>query len=108
MFTLFICYFSWAVIQDLSNALLCGFLIAAVFGILLTPEILNKGQSITVVLGCFFMLSQMEPDKSNDYRPSFFRIELLNDLVTSRLYLFSLSLALGGFYLKCAIEKLKQ
>ena len=61
-----------------------------------------------VVLVCFFMLSQMEPDKSNDYRPSFFRIELINDLVTSRLYLFSLSVALGGFYLKYTLEELNK
>ena len=74
MFTLFICYFSWAVIQNLSNALVSGFFIAAIFGVLLSPLIKEKLLTIGVVLGIYFVLAQMEPDKSNDYKPSFLRI----------------------------------
>jgi hypothetical protein len=74
MFTLFMSYFSWNTIQILSNAISAGFLVAAVFGILLTKIIDRKLESLSIVIGCFLVLAQMEPDKSNDYKPSIFRV----------------------------------
>lgn len=78
MFTLFISYFGWSAIQQLSDALISGFLVAAVFGILLNVAIRNKLLSTLSVLTSFVILAQIEPDKSNDYKPSSLRVAYLN------------------------------
>jgi hypothetical protein len=104
MFTLFISYFSWAVIQKLSEALIIGFLIAAIFGILLTPTVDSKFKALGIVVGSFFVLAQMEPDKSNDYKPSMLRNELLNDVVNHALFRFLVASSILNLYLRGPIS----
>lgn len=78
MFTLFISYLSWNIIQNLSDALVSGFFTALVFGILYNLAIKNKLEVLLKVFIPFVILSQIEPDKSNDYKPNSLRLASLN------------------------------
>lgn len=103
MFTLFISYFSWQVIQNLSDALVSGFLTAAIFGVLLNISIRNKLMSILSILVSFVLLAQIEPDKSNDYKPSSLRVPYLNDIVTNKIFWGGMSSFLMLYYIKLVL-----
>lgn len=104
MFTLFISYFSWKVIQNLSDALVTGFLTAAIFGVLLNISTRNKLMSILCIVTPFVVLAQIEPDKSNDYRPSSLRVQSLNDIVTNKIFWGGVSSFLILYYIKTVLE----
>jgi hypothetical protein len=58
MFTLFISYFSWSVIQNLSDALIAGMFVAIFFGIMLSRTE-SKVSKLLGALAIFFFLAQI-------------------------------------------------
>lgn len=105
MFTLFISYFSWNIIQNLSDALVSGFLTALIFGVLFNQALRNKVEVLLKILIPFVVLSQIEPDKSNDYKPSSLRLTSLNALLSTKTFWLAISSAEIIFYLKIAVKE---
>jgi hypothetical protein len=59
MFTLFISYLSWNIIQNLSDALVSGFIAALIFGVLFNLALRNKLEVVLKILIPFVILSQI-------------------------------------------------
>ena len=105
MFTLFMVYFGWTSIQQTSNFLMGGLLLAAIWGHFLTKSKGKKqARPLLVFLLSFFVLSQMEPGQMNDFQPSIIRVDFIHDLVASLSSQFLLSL----YILNVLVEKWRQ